>query len=38
MLAKRLRHETVDDLINRFATPTAPWDIAGLDHAIRSAS
>jgi preprotein translocase subunit SecA len=36
MLVKRLRHETVDDLINRFATPTAPWDIAGLDHAIRS--
>lgn len=36
ILAKRLRHETVDDLINRFAAPTAPWDIAGLDHAIRS--
>jgi preprotein translocase subunit SecA len=36
MLVKRLRHETVDDLINRFATPTAPWDIAGLDHVIRS--
>jgi preprotein translocase subunit SecA len=35
-LAKRLRHETIEDLINRFATPTIPWDIAGLDHAIRS--
>lgn len=35
-LAKRLRHETIDDLINRFAVPTAPWDIAGLDQAIRS--
>jgi preprotein translocase subunit SecA len=35
-LARRLRHETIDDLIDRFATPAAPWDIAGLDHAIRS--
>jgi preprotein translocase subunit SecA len=35
-LATRLRHETIDDLIEQFATPTAPWDIAGLDHAIRS--
>jgi preprotein translocase subunit SecA len=35
-LATRLRHETIDDLIDRFATPAAPWDIAGLDHAIRS--
>jgi preprotein translocase subunit SecA len=35
-LATRLRHETIDDLIDRFATPTGPWDIAGLDHAIRS--
>jgi preprotein translocase subunit SecA len=35
-LATRLRHETIDDLIDRFATPTAPWDIAGLDQAIRS--
>lgn len=36
LLAQRLRHETVDDLIVRFAPPDAPWDIAGLDHAIRS--
>jgi preprotein translocase subunit SecA len=35
-LATRLRHETIDDLIDRFATPAAPWDIAGLDHAVRS--
>jgi preprotein translocase subunit SecA len=35
-LATRLRHETIDDLIDRFATPTAPWDVAGLDHAVRS--
>ncbi|GAB1717445.1 MAG: protein translocase subunit secA [Nitrobacter sp.] len=35
-LAKRLRHETIDDLIERFAAPAIPWDIAGLDHAIRS--
>ncbi|ABE64370.1 protein translocase subunit secA [Nitrobacter hamburgensis X14] len=35
-LATRLRNETIDDLIARFATPSAPWDIAGLDHAIRS--
>jgi preprotein translocase subunit SecA len=35
-LATRLRHETIDDLIGCFATPTAPWDIAGLDHTIRS--
>jgi preprotein translocase subunit SecA len=35
-LATRLRHETIDDLIDRFATPAVPWDIAGLDHAIRS--
>ncbi|MEH6952142.1 preprotein translocase subunit SecA [Nitrobacter sp. NHB1] len=35
-LATRLRHETIDDLIARFATPSAPWDLAGLDHAIRS--
>jgi len=35
-LATRLRHETIDDLIARFATPSAPWDISGLDHAIRS--
>ena len=35
-LAARLRHETIDDLIDRFATPVAPWDIAGLDHAVRS--
>jgi len=35
-LARRLRHETIDDLIARFAPPDAPWDIAGLDHAIRS--
>jgi preprotein translocase subunit SecA len=35
-LAKRLRDETIDDLIERFAAPAAPWDIAGLDHAIRS--
>jgi len=36
VLARRLRHETIDDLIARFAPPDAPWDIAGLDHAIRS--
>ncbi len=35
-LAQRLRHETVDDLITRFAPPDAPWDLAGLDHAVRS--
>jgi preprotein translocase subunit SecA len=35
-LATRFRHETIDDLIDRFATPATPWDIAGLDHAIRS--
>ncbi|WP_438276712.1 preprotein translocase subunit SecA [Nitrobacter sp.] len=35
-LATRLRHETIDDLIDRFAAPAAPWDIAGLDHAVRS--
>lgn len=36
LLAQRLRHETIDDLIARFAPPDAPWDVAGLDHAIRS--
>ena len=35
-LAQRLRREAVDDLIARFAPPDAPWDIDGLDHAIRS--
>ncbi|MGN6309129.1 MAG: preprotein translocase subunit SecA [Xanthobacteraceae bacterium] len=36
VLVQRFRHETVDDLIARFAPPDASWDIAGLDHAIRS--
>jgi preprotein translocase subunit SecA len=36
VLATCLRHETIDDLIKRFAPSGAPWDIAGLDHAIRS--
>ncbi|MBN8962287.1 MAG: preprotein translocase subunit SecA [Rhizobiales bacterium] len=35
-LAQQLRHETIDDLIARFAPPDAPWDITRLDHAIRS--
>ncbi len=35
-MARRLCHETIDDLIARFAPPDAAWDIAGLDHAIRS--
>jgi preprotein translocase subunit SecA len=35
-VATRLRHETIADLIERFAPPAAPWDIAGLDRAIRS--
>ncbi|MGB3866565.1 MAG: preprotein translocase subunit SecA, partial [Xanthobacteraceae bacterium] len=35
-VAKRLRDETIDDLIGRFAPPDAPWDIAGLDAAVRS--
>jgi preprotein translocase subunit SecA len=35
-VATRLRHETIGDLIERFAPPAAPWDIAGLDRAIRS--
>lgn len=34
-LARQLRQETIDDLITRFAPPDAPWDLAGLDHAIR---
>jgi len=35
-LATRLRHETIDDLIKCLAPPAGPWDISGLDHAIRS--
>lgn len=35
-LAARFRHETIDDLIARFAPSAKPWDIVGLDHAIRS--
>jgi preprotein translocase subunit SecA len=35
-LVRRLCHETIDDLIARFAPSDAPWDIVGLDHAIRS--
>jgi preprotein translocase subunit SecA len=35
-MAQRLRHETIDDLIARFAPPDSSWDLGGLDHAIRS--
>lgn len=35
-MAKRLRDETIDDLIGRYAASGAGWDIAGLDAAIRS--
>ncbi|MCO5132713.1 MAG: preprotein translocase subunit SecA [Xanthobacteraceae bacterium] len=38
--ARRLRHQTIDDLVARFAPPDArpgePWDITGLDRAIRA--
>jgi len=33
---QRMRDDTVDDLIGRFAPPDARWDIAALDAAIRS--
>ena len=36
ILAQRLYRETIDDLIARFAPPDAPWNLDGLDHAIRS--
>lgn len=35
-IVDRLRHETIDDLMAHFAPSSMPWDIEGLDQAIRT--
>lgn len=36
VLVKRLRDDTIDDLIAHFAPDTGAWDAVGLDEAVRS--